>query len=69
MARMAGLALVLVVVAMAGAREQGRPRVAIVGGGIGGATTAYYLSQRLPGADITGAAPGALPSLLVLHCV
>ena len=61
MARMAGLALAAVV-AMAGAREEGAPRVAVVGGGIGGTATAYYLSQRLPGANITGVlveAPGA----------
>ena len=29
------------------------PRVAVIGGGIGGSATAYFLSQRMPGADIT----------------
>ena len=29
------------------------PKVAVIGGGIGGTSVAYFLSQRLPGADVT----------------
>ena len=29
------------------------PKVAVIGGGIGGTSVAYFLSERLPGADVT----------------
>lgn len=35
------------------ASAEGNPRVAIVGGGVAGASAAYHVRQALPEADIT----------------
>ena len=44
--------MVLATVAQTG-EESPPPKVAVIGGGIGGTSVAYFLSQRLPGADVT----------------
>ena len=44
------LALLLFV---SGAEPKEGPRVAVVGGGIGGTSVAYFLSKKLEGANIT----------------
>merc|ERR1719239_192656 len=42
------------VIATHAENNEGRPpKVAVIGGGIGGTSVAYFLSQRLPGADVT----------------
>ena len=38
---------------VSGAEPKPGPRVAVVGGGIGGTSVAYFLSKRLEGANIT----------------
>ena len=43
----------LVIDSSAQTGEKRPPKVAIIGGGIGGASVAYFLSQRLPGVDVT----------------
>jgi len=43
----------LVIDSFAQTGEKRPPKVAIIGGGIGGASVAYFLSQRLPGVDVT----------------
>jgi len=43
----------LVIDSCAQTGEKRPPKVAIIGGGIGGASVAYFLSQRLPGVDVT----------------
>ena len=43
----------LVVDSSAQTGEKRPPKVAVIGGGIGGASVAYFLSQRLPGVDVT----------------
>ena len=42
----------LVIDSSAQTGEKGPPKVAIIGGGIGGASVAYFLSQRLPGVAV-----------------
>ena len=43
----------LVIATHAETNERRPPKVAVIGGGIGGTSVAYFLSQRLPGADVT----------------
>ena len=43
----------LVIATRAETNEGRPPKVAVIGAGIGGTSAAYFLSQRLPGADVT----------------
>ena len=43
----------VVLATLAQTDEKSPPKVAVIGGGIGGTSVAYFLSQRLPGADVT----------------
>ena len=43
----------VVLATLAQTGEKSPPKVAVIGGGIGGTSVAYFLSQRLPGADVT----------------
>ena len=43
----------MVMLATSAKAEKRSPKVAVIGGGIGGTSVAYFLSQTLPGSDVT----------------